>query len=90
MYIHTYIYIRSSRYVYTIYVVGSRQVEYKWAPPPTVDDGTREEGSIDESRGKKKNGEFGVSVNDPTDQEFMREIWSHVLWILGLILLEFV
>jgi hypothetical protein len=39
---------------------------------------------------KKKTGEFGVSVNDPTDQEFMREIGSHVLWILGLILLEFV
>jgi hypothetical protein len=39
---------------------------------------------------KKKSGEFGVSVNDPTHQEFMRKIGSHVLWILGQILLEFV
>jgi hypothetical protein len=39
---------------------------------------------------KMKSGEFGVSVNNPTDQGFVREIGSHVLWILGPILLEFV
>jgi hypothetical protein len=82
IFVHTY-----TEFKIRIYYIRS------WKPTGRVQVGTttecRRASTTDEGKKvrsmnreeKKKSGEFGVSVNDPTDQEFMCEVGSHDLWI---------
>ncbi len=89
---HTYIHGVHDTYIPYTYLEADRSSTsgHHHRVSTRVDDGRGKKVRSMNREEKKKSGEFGVSVNDPTHQEFMRKIGSHVLWILGQILLEFV